>query len=94
MFSKLAIIASLAIFAVATPQSACSTGSLQCCESSGEADSAAIAPLLKSCVSLRSGPCETICDSVFIAFSSIGVVVQDVTALVGVTCSPITVSVA
>ncbi|KAL1940955.1 hypothetical protein VTO73DRAFT_7591 [Trametes versicolor] len=75
MFAKLFTVASLAILAAATPTpggepaSSCSTGPVQCCQSTGTADSTAVAPIL----------------------ASIGVVVQDVSALVGVTCSPITV---
>lgn len=51
MFSKLAFIASIAMLATATPTpnepaSSCSTGALQCCDSSGTADSAAVAPIL------------------------------------------------
>ncbi|KAI0708789.1 hydrophobin [Cerioporus squamosus] len=77
MFSKLFTIASLAILAVATPTPGGGSGS--------------------------SGSCSTepiqCCDSTAKAsdpaaagiLKSIGVVVQDVDALVGLTCSPITV---
>ncbi|KAF8876886.1 fungal hydrophobin-domain-containing protein [Gymnopilus junonius] len=51
------------------PTNECTTGSLECCDSTGSATDPAIASLL----------------------SLLGVNVQDVTALVGVTCSPITV---
>ncbi|KAJ4468451.1 fungal hydrophobin-domain-containing protein [Lentinula edodes] len=51
------------------PASSCSTGELQCCDSTEEAGSAAGSLLL----------------------GLIGVVVQDVDVLLGVTCSPITV---
>ena len=73
MFSQLIAFSALAILAAATPTPApaasCSTAPIQCCQQVLPADSAAVAPILKS----------------------IGVVVQDVTALVGLTCSPITV---
>ncbi|KAI0708783.1 hydrophobin [Cerioporus squamosus] len=73
MFSTLLSVASLAILAVATPAPApdasCSTGTIQCCQSTAKASDPAAAGILKS----------------------IGVVVQDVDALVGLTCSPITV---
>ena len=73
MFSKLFALSALAILAAATPAPApaasCSTGAIQCCQSVQSADSAAVAPILKS----------------------IGVVVQDVNALVGLTCSPVNV---
>ncbi|OJT08550.1 Fruiting body protein SC3 [Trametes pubescens] len=67
-------ISVLPLLAAATPLEArgsgsCSTGALQCCESTEKADSAAGSNLLKS----------------------LGVVVQDVNVLIGVTCSPITV---
>ncbi|KAF8985270.1 fungal hydrophobin-domain-containing protein [Cyathus striatus] len=52
-----------------TPASQCTTGNLQCCQTTGTSTSQAIAPLL----------------------SLLGVVVQDVTALIGATCSPISV---
>ncbi|KDQ62772.1 hypothetical protein JAAARDRAFT_203825 [Jaapia argillacea MUCL 33604] len=75
MFSKLsiALAASLAILAVATPTpgepaSSCTTGPIQCCNSVEAANSPAAAGIL----------------------ASLGIVVQDVTALVGLTCSPIT----
>ncbi|KAF8986972.1 fungal hydrophobin-domain-containing protein [Cyathus striatus] len=62
-----------ATFAAATgiPASQCTgtTGSLQCCDSTGTASDASISKLL----------------------GLLGVVVQDITALVGVTCSPISV---
>lgn len=72
MFSKLAVIASLAIFAVATPTPGGqpSSGTNLCCDQTQTAGSAAGVALL----------------------SSIGVVVQDLTAIVGSDCSPITVS--
>ena len=74
MFSKLFAISTLAILAVATPTpgespSACTTGPIQCCDSTEKASDPAAAGILKS----------------------IGVVVQDVDALVGLTCSPVTV---
>ncbi|KAI0694100.1 hypothetical protein C8T65DRAFT_667283 [Cerioporus squamosus] len=73
MFSALLSVASLAILAVATPAPApdasCSTGPIQCCQSTAKASDPAAAGIL----------------------SSIGVVVQDIDALVGLTCSPVTV---
>lgn len=74
MFSKFAVLASLALLAVATPMpnepaSSCSTGDLQCCDTTGSASDPAIATEL----------------------GFLGVVVQDIDALVGLTCSPITV---
>ena len=76
MFSKLFAFSSLAILAVATPTpndspagGSCSTGALQCCESTAKASDPTAAGIL----------------------ASIGVVVQDVDAIVGITCSPITV---
>ncbi|KAK7696116.1 hypothetical protein QCA50_000759 [Cerrena zonata] len=74
MFSRFAIFTTLALplFAVATdsqPASSCTTGPLQCCQSTETASSTAGSALL----------------------ASIGVVVQDVNALLGVTCSPISV---
>lgn len=76
MFSKLALFATLAILAVATPTpnepaSSCTTGPIQCCETTGKASDPSIASEL----------------------SLLGIVIQDVDALVGVTCSPITVSI-
>ena len=76
MFSKLFFaLSTLAILAAATPvpndtadTNACSTGSIQCCQSVQPANSTAIAPIL----------------------GGLGVVVQDVTALVGLGCSGIT----
>ncbi|KAF8985269.1 fungal hydrophobin-domain-containing protein [Cyathus striatus] len=58
---------SLATFAAATGSDQCTTGSLQCCQSTGTASSSSIASLL----------------------AIVGVAVQDVTGLVGVTCSAI-----
>ncbi|KAF9552093.1 fungal hydrophobin, partial [Agrocybe pediades] len=55
--------------ATGTPASQCTTGQLQCCNSTGAASDSAISALL----------------------GLLGVVVQDVTALVGVNCSPISV---
>ncbi|EIW52195.1 hydrophobin [Trametes versicolor FP-101664 SS1] len=75
MFAKFFTIASLAILAAATPTpggepaSSCSTGPVQCCDSTAKANSAAATSIL----------------------DSIGVVVQDVNALVGLDCSPISV---
>ena len=75
MFSKLSVVATLAILAVATaapnspPPASCSTGTIQCCETVEKASDPAAATIL----------------------ASIGVVVQDVNALVGLTCSPVTV---
>ena len=69
MFSKVFSVA--AILAVATPAvfaQTCSTGALQCCQSTTTANDPAAAGILKS----------------------IGVVVQDVNALVGLGCSGIT----
>ncbi|KAF9556195.1 hydrophobin-315 [Agrocybe pediades] len=70
-FKALAAFALGATLAAATsiPASQCSTGQLQCCNSTGTAKDASISKLL----------------------GLLGVVVQDVTALVGVTCTPITV---
>ncbi|KLO17346.1 hydrophobin-251 [Schizopora paradoxa] len=68
MFSKLAVLASLAIFAVATPTGVSSGPANLCCDQTQTANSAAGAALL----------------------GSIGVVIQDVTGLVGSDCSPIT----
>ncbi|KAL1947076.1 hypothetical protein VTO73DRAFT_14037 [Trametes versicolor] len=75
MFSRtLALtISALPLLAVATPlearQSTCSTGPIQCCDSTETAGSAAGAALL----------------------GLLGIVVQDLNVLLGVTCSPITV---
>ena len=75
MFSKLSVVATLAILAVATaapnspPPASCSTGAIQCCNTVEKASDPAAAAIL----------------------ASIGVVVQDVNALVGLTCSPVTV---
>ncbi|KDR84004.1 hypothetical protein GALMADRAFT_133382 [Galerina marginata CBS 339.88] len=72
---KLSIFASIALatLAAATPArrnpSQCDTGSLQCCDSVQQADSAAASKIL----------------------ALLGITVQDVTALVGLTCTPITV---
>ena len=75
MFSKLAVVTSLAILAAATPMpnvpaSQCTTGPIQCCNSVQKASDPSVSKLL----------------------GLLGIVVQDVTALVGVTCSPISVS--
>ncbi|KAF9552098.1 fungal hydrophobin, partial [Agrocybe pediades] len=51
------------------PASQCTTGDLQCCNSTGAASESSISALL----------------------GLLGIVVQDVTALVGVNCSPISV---
>ncbi|KAF9007109.1 fungal hydrophobin-domain-containing protein [Cyathus striatus] len=63
----------LATFAAATgtpiPASQCTTGNLQCCNSTGTAKNSAISTLL----------------------GLLGIVISDITALVGVTCSPISV---
>ncbi|KAF8976138.1 hypothetical protein BDQ17DRAFT_1395174 [Cyathus striatus] len=60
----------LATFAAATgtpiPASQCTTGNLQCCNSTGTAKNSAISTLL----------------------GLLGIVISDITALVGVTCSP------
>ncbi|KAI0738361.1 fungal hydrophobin [Daedaleopsis nitida] len=77
MFSKLFTISTLAILAVATPTpggggeppSSCSTGPIQCCDSTANASDPAAAGLL----------------------SLLGIVVQGVDVLVGLTCSPLTV---
>ncbi|KAE9389724.1 hydrophobin 2 [Gymnopus androsaceus JB14] len=73
---KLAFVSvALATLAVATPTlrgepaSSCSTGPVQCCDSTTEASSAAAAGIL----------------------SLLGIVLQDLDVLVGLTCSPITV---
>ncbi|KAH9475718.1 Fruiting body protein SC3 [Psilocybe cubensis] len=55
--------------ATGSPASQCNTGGLQCCNSTGTANSDAISKIL----------------------GLLGIVVQDVTALVGVNCSPISV---
>ncbi|EMD41254.1 hypothetical protein CERSUDRAFT_89831 [Gelatoporia subvermispora B] len=70
-FSILTTLTALATLAAATPMPGGSQPSSgdACCESVGQADSDAIASILKG----------------------LGVVVQDVTAIVGVNCSPITV---
>ncbi|KIP08216.1 hydrophobin [Phlebiopsis gigantea 11061_1 CR5-6] len=84
MFFRLSVVSTLALslLAVATPlnvarqdtsgssqPSSCSTGSIQCCETVTQADSASAAAIL----------------------GLLGIVLQDVTALVGLTCSPITI---
>nr|ABB84487.1 HGFI [Grifola frondosa]ABO42329.1 hydrophobin [Grifola frondosa] len=73
MFSKLAIFATaaFAVLAAATPvrRQQCTTGQLQCCESTSTANDPATSELL----------------------GLIGVVISDVDALVGLTCSPISV---
>lgn len=81
MFAKLAILVSaLSILAVATPYpggggggggggSSCTTGSLQCCDTTGTASDPAVASVL----------------------AGLGITVQDVNALIGLTCTPITV---
>ncbi|EIW61046.1 fungal hydrophobin [Trametes versicolor FP-101664 SS1] len=79
MFSRAIALtfAALPLLAVATPlearndapASSCSTGALQCCESTTTAGSKSAAAIL----------------------GLLGVVVQDVTAIVGLSCSPITV---
>ncbi|KAE9385896.1 hydrophobin 2 [Gymnopus androsaceus JB14] len=73
---KLAFVsAALATLAVATPAlrgepaSSCSTGDLQCCDTTESASSASATALL----------------------SLLGIVLQDLDVLVGITCSPITV---
>jgi len=82
MFFKATVAMSLAILAVATPAPApnttpapspsqsCSTGSVQCCDSTQSANSTsqAVTGLL----------------------SLLGIIIQDITGLIGVTCSPIT----
>ncbi|KAI0355220.1 hydrophobin 1 [Trametes cingulata] len=74
MFSRAVALAisALPLLAAATPlkvRSDCSTGDIQCCQSTETAGSAAGAALL----------------------GLLGIVVQDVNVLLGVTCSPITV---
>ncbi|EIW61062.1 fungal hydrophobin [Trametes versicolor FP-101664 SS1] len=76
MFSRAVAltISALPLLAAATPLEArnsgsCSTGPVQCCQSTETAGSTAGSALL----------------------GSLGIVVQDVNVLVGVTCSPITV---
>ena len=69
MFSKLAILSTFSILAVATAQS-CTTGPIQCCQTTETAGSPTAAKLL----------------------GLLGVVVQDLNVIVGITCSPITVS--
>ena len=75
MFSKLAIISSLAILAVATPTpndtppQTCTTGPIQCCQSTTTAGAPAAAAIL----------------------GLLGVVVQDLNVLLGLDCSPISV---
>ncbi|PPQ96989.1 hypothetical protein CVT26_006417 [Gymnopilus dilepis] len=70
-FKTLAVLSAAATLAAATgsPGNQCTTGSLQCCNSTGTASDPSISKLL----------------------GLLGVVVQDVTALIGVTCTPITV---
>ena len=76
MFSKLAIISSLAILAVATPTpndtpaSSCTTGPIQCCQTTTTAGAPAAAAII----------------------ALLGIVVQDLNVPVGLTCDPITVS--
>ncbi|PPQ73109.1 hypothetical protein CVT26_014730 [Gymnopilus dilepis] len=76
-FKALTVFSVASILAAATaapngggssPANQCTTGSLQCCQSTGEATDPAISKIL----------------------ALLGVDVSDVTALVGVTCSPIT----
>ncbi|TDL24349.1 fungal hydrophobin, partial [Rickenella mellea] len=78
MFSKLAIVSSLAILAVATPTpgggstppaSQCNTAPVQCCNSVQKAGAPGVATLL----------------------GLLGIVLQDVNIPIGVTCSPIDV---
>lgn len=71
MFSKLAIFASFALLAVATPMPGGSSpsGTLECCDTVGKASDPSIATTLEG----------------------LGITVQDIDALVGLTCSPITV---
>ncbi|KAL0954014.1 hypothetical protein HGRIS_005170 [Hohenbuehelia grisea] len=75
MFVKVFVASALATLAAATPTrrnepaSSCTTGPVQCCNSSGKATDPAIAKEL----------------------GVLGVVVQDVTAIVGLGCSPISV---
>ena len=75
-FKALTVLSLAAILAAATGAPTkdntgdqCTTGSLQCCNSTGQATDPAISTLL----------------------GLLGIDVSDVTALVGVTCSPITV---
>ncbi|KAI9069432.1 fungal hydrophobin [Trametes sanguinea] len=74
MFSRAVALAvsALPLLAAATPLEAradCSTGALQCCDSTAEASSPAVSDLL----------------------GLLGIVLQDVDVLVGLTCSPISV---
>jgi len=72
MFSKLAVLASLAIFAVATPTP------------NG-------APVSSGPANLCCGQTQTAGSTAGLAgLGSIGVVIQDLTAIVGTDCSPIT----
>ena len=75
MFSKLVVLSSLAVLAVATPvpndepASSCTTGPVQCCQSTTTAGAPAAASIL----------------------GLLGVVVQDLNIPVGLTCTPISV---
>ncbi|KAL0947628.1 hypothetical protein HGRIS_013716 [Hohenbuehelia grisea] len=71
MFSKLVVFSALATLAAATPvrRAECSTGPIQCCNSTTTAGDKSLSTL----------------------FGLLGIVVSDVTAIVGVGCSPISV---